>query len=822
MAFGTGDFTIECWVYIPSPATSQILFATGATGLWFGIKTSKIWFSDFGGASQQLTTGTIAANTWTHIAISRNSGVLNGFINGVNSLSVSYTTSFGASFCYVGAYDSSASYATNGYIDDLRVTKGYARYTQNFTPPSQSFATQYISTGFDPNYANVTLLLTGEGTNGSTTFTDLSSTPKTITNNGASIATSTSVKKYGTGSINFPGNIDNSLTIPASTDYVFDTGNFTIEFWLNTTDTGSYRGTVNDNSYHTVSNNFLLMLNYPTTGKLTFWMGNGTVCCSSASTVNTGNWVHIAMVRESTTSVKMYINGVVDTSATIAAATTFGAGTGLIIGNQNGFTNGRQFVGYLDDIRITKGIARYTANFTPPTYQLPTDTAGTVIDSLRASTSLLLRGNGTNGSNTFTDESPNGLTVTNTGSVTVNTTTKKYGTGSMAFSGSNYLTVPSTSTGFSGDFTVEGWYNITTLSPQLYAILFDARSYPSYDGLLIYQSTTTINVNSNNNATIITGTMPVAVGTWFHMAVSRSGSSIKLFINGVQIGSTATFTTAYTANTAYIGCFNDLYQYTTGFMDDIRITKGYARYTANFTPPTYEDPTGTGTVYDYNYPQVALLLNGDGTNGSTTFTDLSSVQSPVTVVGDTKVNTTTKKYGTGSIYFDGTGDRLQIPRVGIDLRSGDFTYEVWIYPTSTGSCALITTGADLSAYYDWFNIWQVNTNIRLYINGTTGGWNIASAANAAGVTVNAWNHIAFVRYGSKFYLFINGEQKWTTTSSENLNGDTPNTNIFLGGGSGGNYSYAGYMDDIRITKGVARYTQNFTPPTAPLPTSGGY
>jgi hypothetical protein len=243
--------------------------------------------------------------------------------------------------------------------------------TNSLGQSTASSASNSASPVTDIYISSVTLLLNGDGANGSTTFTDLSSSPKTITNTG-SISVDTTTKKYGTGSISFQGVAGSKLTLPANTGFSFGTGNFTIEFWLKTTDAGAYKGTVNDIIYHADPNNFLLMLNdSPAQGKLTFWMTNARLC-ASATTVITGAWFHIAMVRDSTTTVKMFVNGSLDASATISASTVFGSGTGLIIGNQTGFANGRQLIGNIDDIRITKGIARYTANFTPPTASFPT------------------------------------------------------------------------------------------------------------------------------------------------------------------------------------------------------------------------------------------------------------------------------------------------------------------------------------------------------------------------------------------------------------------------------------------------------------------
>jgi hypothetical protein len=369
----SGDFTIECWAYMVTSQSWGCIFSNGLSGspssygqVVLAVESTNIKCYLNAQASSLSANVVMPSNTWTHLAVTMSGTTLTIWVNGVNSGSTIYTGARGAPYTYstLGRwYYGNDNYYFDGYIDDFRVTKGLARYTANFTPPTTALPSATVSAGAsgyysDPYWSKVGLMLTGDD------LLDKSANVKTITATGT-VASTTSVKKYGTGSLSFDGSTG-YLTSSASNDYVFGTDNFTIECWLNTTDTKSYSGIINDNSYHTTTSNFLIMLNY-VAGKVTFWMTNN-VLCTTATSVNTGNWVHLAVVRDSPTSVKIYVNGVSDTSATISSSLTFGAGSGLLIGNQNGFT--RTLAGYMDDIRITKGVARYTSNFTPPTYSL--------------------------------------------------------------------------------------------------------------------------------------------------------------------------------------------------------------------------------------------------------------------------------------------------------------------------------------------------------------------------------------------------------------------------------------------------------------------
>ena len=811
------DFTLEAWIYpVNFSDYGQIFSKRGNSDrswqMYTDYGTGWLSFSIAAGSNFN-STSTPPLNSWSHAALSYtySNTTARLFLNGV----LVYTLT-SASFDHkaenigIGSIPyPDGSQRFYGCIDDARITKGYARYTQNFTPPSQSFATQYISTGYDANYADVSLLLNGNGTNGSQVFTDLSGTPKTITAYGDA-KISTAVKKYGTGAMAFDGSGDH-LTISQGS-FNAGTGDFTIEAWVHPTTYNTYNYIYLSSSSDAgllfgVSDSQLRLRSYFTQDLLS--SATGTI-----PALNT--WSHVAVSRANGIT-NIFLNGISVASGTI---------TYSFVANSSAFVGGSSresfyFTGYIDDLRITKGIARYTSNFTPPTYQLPTDTTGTVIDPLRSSTSLLLRGNGTNGSTSFTDESPNGLTVTAYGSVTVNTTTKKYGTGSMYFDGTgDYVNVAGTSVLDikTGDFTLEAWI-YPTVSHTNYGRIFHfgptwtSNCYGfSFDhiGKFKFES-----ANLNSGAAMITSSSVITVNAWSHVAVTRSGSLFNLFVNGISQGTyTDAAALSSTANQPlYIGMDPNGSAAYTGYIDDLRITKGYARYTSSFTPPTYEDPIVTGTVYDYNYPQVSLLLNGDGTNGSTVFTDLSSSPKAITTYGNAQISTTTKKFGTGSMYFDGTGDWLLSNSLSSNaLGAGDFTVECWVnVPAISGGYAAIVADNSYGVGSNGWAVYQNGAAIEVWQD--VGNIHTISSA----LNVNTWIHIAWVRIGTSSKVYINGVASSLVSNSTAYSG----TQYWVGarGPTSGSYPFTGYIDDLRITKGLARYTQNFTPPTAPLPTS---
>ena len=222
---------------------------------------------------------------------------------------------------------------------------------------------------------------------------------------------------------------------------------------------------------------------------------------------------------------------------------------------------------------------------------------------------------------------------------------------------------------------------------------------------------------------------------------------------------------------------------------------------------------------DPDFANVSLLLHGDGTDGSTTFTDSSLNNFTVTANGDAQIDTAVKKFGTGSMEFDGSGDYLTCSAsVAFDLALSavDFTIEAWIYPKQNRTIHTIAA------------VWPQGIGIEQWIfcirDGVVGFvWspdNINDVFISGGsVPLNQWSHVAVTRSGNTFRLFLNGTQTATGTNSSTSGSSGPLTIGYYGSGTGASTTsyWDGYIDDLRITKGVARYTTTFTPPAEPFP-----
>lgn len=247
----------------------------------------------------------------------------------------------------------------------------------------------------------------------------------------------------------------------------------------------------------------------------------------------------------------------------------------------------------------------------------------------------------------------------------------------------------------------------------------------------------------------------------------------------------------------------------------------------NTGPAFFGGSGGGGGGSDPYFSNVSLLLHMDGSNGSTTFTDSSPSPKTVTANLNAQISTSQSKFGGASGYFGNANSYsgLTIPySSAFDFGAGDFTIECFVYKLSDNSNYSRIWSANADIYHQ-VDILIGNTGA-LAVTGTTTGssWNAFSNSNIAIVSNNQLVHIAVVRSGGNVYAFIDGVRYTLTTTlgtSALVNGSGGATTRSIGGQTAGASarSLNGYIDEFRVTKGVARYTANFTPPTAAFPNS---
>lgn len=229
---------------------------------------------------------------------------------------------------------------------------------------------------------------------------------------------------------------------------------------------------------------------------------------------------------------------------------------------------------------------------------------------------------------------------------------------------------------------------------------------------------------------------------------------------------------------------------------------------------------GGGGGSDPHFSSVSLLLHMDGEDGATTFADRSDNAFSVTAVGNARISTALSKFGGASGLFDGNGDYLTVAdNAAFEFGSGDFTVEGWcrIASAPAASYELFSKDAGAPGWTAYGLVITGSRAIRIQCSSNGAEHDILATSANSVVPTGAFFHFALVRQGSVFTGYVNGVAVVSTTSDAGL---FNNAGPFIVGSRGGGWeALAGCLDEMRITKGVARYSENFTPPTEPFPNS---
>jgi len=617
---GTGDFTVEAWVYCTaadfassryivaqrnSSADTSISFAMNFIG--GGFRKVRLLCFDSGGSSYEAVCATdvLNLNEWTHIAGVRNGTTLRIYVNGVQqgtaNISTASLVDSNGSVAIGRLGDANALYWL-GYISNVRITKGGCLYPNGTTfTPSTTPLTTTVSAG-------TVSLLTCQNNR----FIDNAATPNTLTaNNGVAITPFSPfapTSSYSAAAVGGSGYFDGSgdyLSIADNAAFDFGSGAFTVEAWFYRTGGGNRTGqTVYSQSAGGASSNSALFFGAGNDGVSLYLSTSGSAWTNNietgvAPTLNA--WSHVVWQRNGNT-LEIYLNGALQTVVSGSAAfsgTIFNSSRDVEIGIQQS-TQGPLF-GNLCNLRVVKGATVYTGNFTPPTKPLAAsgaDSAGsypstTNVNTSFASsaTSLLLN---------FTNAGVVDATAKNVletvGNAQISTTQSKWGGGSISFDGTSgtYSSGASTTVPLgSGDFVVECWVYLNASKAQG---IFDTRATnSSTTGIALYLTSGNVWQMVINNAGFNVGGS-ITNSVWTHVAVVRTSTTLYVYVAGSLVNSSA-LSNNLNDTTFLLGTLRDNADATTtwklnGYVDDLRITKGYNRgYTGStITVPTAPFP----------------------------------------------------------------------------------------------------------------------------------------------------------------------------------------------------------------------------------------
>ena len=799
----TDGFTIEGWIYPRSYHTNNygdgiICKNSGSTGWIVRLGTSsspRLQFVHPGTAGTGPIGDDISLNQWTHFAFTRaTNGNFKLYQNGrlTESFTLSGNNQDTNQTLYIGYESSQSSSRFDGYIKDVRISNTIV-YTADFTAPTSS-----LTSTSNTKFLACHLPYFADGSSSSHTVT-----PSNVSNERFSPH---DFAAYGAASDGASVYFDGSdwLETPNSSDFTFGTGDFTVEGWYYQTSIGP------NNSY-----NYLFGMGASTgAGFGVYQQGNVLKVYIHGTTVITGSepfkyntWHHVALTREGT-NLRLFLNGVLDATATNSTSISVGTNKGISIARWAEVGDGGYMIGKVSDFRVIKGTAAYTSTFTPPTAPLTAIT----------NTKLLT----CNDTPNIYDANGSKAEVVLVGDAKSSTAQTKYASASMYFDGTGDA-VRVGSTGGTQDsydldqfafsqepLSIEFWMRPSIVTKQTVVSFIKyngngGRNTPHFyfenDGTLKYW----------RNASIIASTTALSTNTWYHISYNRFGGRDAFYLNGTVVGNSTIGQTSYEQGRMSLGQYyttvNALYhtQPFNGYLEDIRVTKGKIR---NVMPTAETFTSDSNTTFL--------------TAHASTIVDGSSNNHTITTSGSPTVYDFGPAPGMKSIYFNGTTDYLSM---GTGLFANtDFTIELWWYPPDDGDSwtASDISGVGSHTFIDSrggvrLQLWQLFSSSSSAVANSTGGYTASYYGTLNSLywhqVRRRWTHYAYQRTNGTLRCYVNGiDQGWSVS----VTGNPTNNTTYIGARHDNQKTrLKGYISNYRISN-VARYTGNFTPTTAEL------
>jgi len=425
----------------------------------------------------------------------------------------------------------------------------------------------------------------------------------------------------------------------------------------------------------------------------------------------------------------------------------------------------------------------------------------------------------TSDNNNITDSSTNNHTITVNGDVEAGTFSPyRHGGYSTYFDGTgDSLNTTATQVVPTTSFTVAAWvYFMDTTDGGVWA-----------QGTSGHVGRTGVSISSGNwyaqiGGSVIGTSTSVSASQWYYTELQWDGSTLEFFVDGSSLGSVSASNTP-TNSAFYIGDLGSAWSTAyplNGYVADVRVVSG-TPFGSSIVPITHLTDIANTSLLTCHLPYIA---DGSSNGHSITINGNTSTR-PFTPFNNLEYSSA--NHG-GSVYFDGTGDYLSLPSSTSSLYlTGEFTYECWIYPTSTSGQIYGNWNQQTgNAWAFWFNNAGWQNGIKIWFYRGNYGQNETGIGSTTEMPINSWNHFAITRDSSNnIYIFLNGKSLTLSTYNHpNLSWDSSysftNTDPIGIGGTSNYSSFNGHISDAKFVNGSALYTSDFTPPTAPQSSTG--
>lgn len=657
------------------------------------------------------------------------------------------------------------------------------------------------------------------------------STPdRSFTISGTGSGVDSAQKKFGGGSLYLPGT-DTYLTMPYDDDWYLGDQEFSIDFWIRFEDY-TVAGGIFCQEYSTNSDYVFCYWN-GSSGVIQFRVyGAGFTRVDMTydiTTIANDTWYHIAIVRGYggvTNNYALFVDGVqVDTDSSSYTVPSMPAP--FEIGRETVGTT-EYIEGWIDEFRITKGKTLWTENFTPPSSQTR---SWNVDHQLK----LLLHADEDDADvNTFdSSDTESGKTVTSNG-VACDESQKKFGKTSGRFNGSSdYLSLADSGdwSMSTGNVTIDFWVRFNVMADvngTYYGLFQQYENDSNYSALYHVQLAGTkylyfkLRIGGSDLVTFSGSWSPV-VDTWYHIALIRGWSGNANDWAITVDGSTVATVTDTQTWSDFTGAFeigriqsHPATAYLNGWIDEFRVLKGQAFWTAAFTPPT-------APSRETKYSKLIIHFDGEHDNS----TQIDSVGHNIYRAGSALVDDAQYKFAPCSLRLPGSSDGYYA-NDSDQFHFGDrpFTIDFWVLFNGTNyedsQNPFIGQRTDATNWWGFYYSHATpapvgQMHLALYVE--VAGSGVITGLEDWTYTPSGWNHLALIRgwegNPDKYAICVNGVALTTfvdSTSFPNFTGTLRVGDVYLGSVLGWQ-NVDGWMDEVRVVVGDARWVGTFTPPT---------